>query len=129
MTQIPETGRLALREEGTLWVAYFAQPGTMDGAVFLGSIRMRFVVDKPAQRSTFIALMRDAVNDLFEREMGIAVENWEERPAPEHERGESKLAERDWTMSLAVVEELQANPTGDMRAIIADWLRKARIGY
>jgi hypothetical protein len=39
MTQI---GRLALREEGEWWNAYYyAMPGTMDGALHLGSIRGR----------------------------------------------------------------------------------------
>ena len=42
MTQI---GRLAMRVEGKLWVAYYALPNTMKGAIFLGSVQMRFVQD------------------------------------------------------------------------------------
>jgi hypothetical protein len=35
-------GRLALRVEGEFWNAYYAMPGTMRDAIFLGSIRMKF---------------------------------------------------------------------------------------
>ena len=37
-----DIGRLAMRVEGELWSAYYAMPNTMEGAVFLGSIAMRF---------------------------------------------------------------------------------------
>ncbi|AUC52323.1 hypothetical protein CDO87_03570 [Sagittula sp. P11] len=83
-----QTGRLAFREEGTLWVAYYALPGTMKGAVFLGSIQMAFVQDWTA-KEMFMSLMRDAVTAIIREQTGTAPE-WPEpqgRPAPEHERG------------------------------------------
>ena len=85
--EMRKTGRLAMREEGTLWVAYYALPTTMEGALFLGSIRMRFV-QSPERKYKFIALMREAVGDIFEEDWGIRPE-WPdgEQPAPEHERG------------------------------------------
>lgn len=78
-------GRLAMRVEGDLWVAYYAMTDTMDDALFLGSIQMQFVQDK-ARKNTFMMLMQDAVADLIEVAAG-------ERPywhpphrAPESER-------------------------------------------
>jgi hypothetical protein len=85
---LKKMGRLAMREEGTLWVAYYAMPDTMEGALFLGSVRMNFVRGHPDRRTAFIALMREAVGDIIEEKMGIQPE-WPEgeQPAPEHERG------------------------------------------
>jgi hypothetical protein len=61
-------GRLTLRTEDKLLVAYYARPDTMDGAIVLGSIGTRFVQDE-ARKTAFIALMRAAVNEFFEEEM------------------------------------------------------------
>lgn len=55
-----KVGRLAMRHEGTFWNAYYAMPDTMDGAVLLGSIAMRFVADA-TRRDRFMALMKEAV--------------------------------------------------------------------
>ncbi|RMA42223.1 hypothetical protein D9R08_12015 [Rhodophyticola porphyridii] len=82
-----QVGRLAMRVEGDFWVAYYALPDTMEGALFLGSIRMAFVQDIAA-KETFMALMRDAVSDIVKGHTGIAPE-WPDphgTPAPEHER-------------------------------------------
>lgn len=79
-------GRLALRVEGNLWVAYYAPPDSMKDAIFLGSIQMRFVQD--AQRkAAFMGMMRDAVADLLEEVVGVRP-NWPEgaQIAPQHER-------------------------------------------
>lgn len=46
-----QLGRLAMREEGGFWSAYYAMPGSMEGAVLLGTIRMRFVA-RPSARSS-----------------------------------------------------------------------------
>jgi hypothetical protein len=80
-------GRLALRSEGTLWCGYYALPDTMDGALFLGSIRLAFVQD-PMRKAVFMQLMKDAVSDIIKDKTGEWPE-WPEgeRPAPEHERG------------------------------------------
>jgi hypothetical protein len=82
-----KVGRLALRHEGRNWNAYYAMPDTMEGAIPLGSIAMRFVEGKPDRMESFIGLMREAVSDLIEELTGI-LPTWPEgiQPAPEHER-------------------------------------------
>jgi hypothetical protein len=80
------TGRLALRHEGNLWVAYFALPGTMEGAIFLGSIQIRFVETKK-RKDAFMGLMMEAVSDILEEITGERP-TWPDgpKPAPAHER-------------------------------------------
>jgi hypothetical protein len=80
-------GRLALRVEGNLWCAYYAMPDTMNGAVFLGSIRLQFVEDAE-RKLVFMALMKEAVGDILEENTGERPQ-WPEgeQLAPEHERG------------------------------------------
>lgn len=87
MSQREQMGRLAMRVEGDLWVAYYALPDTMKGALFLGSIQMAFVQEESAKQ-IFMALMRDAVSAIIKEKAGVAPE-WPEpmgRPAPQHER-------------------------------------------
>jgi hypothetical protein len=80
-------GRLAMRVEGNLWCAYHALPDTMEGALFLGSIRKVFVEDAE-RKLVFMELMKEAVSDLLEDKTGERP-MWPEgeQPAPEHERG------------------------------------------
>ena len=87
MKKSPELGRLAMRHEGTFWVAYYALPDTMNGALELGRIAMRFIVDSPERKDAFMGMMRDAVGDLVEEMTGARPE-WPDEPrsAPEHER-------------------------------------------
>lgn len=87
MSQREQMGRLTLRVEGDLWVARYALPDTMEGAIFLGSIAMAFVQDR-GRKARFMSLMRDAVSDILEEHLGTRP-IWPEpegRPAPEHER-------------------------------------------
>ncbi len=79
-------GRLAMRHEGNFWNAYYAMPDTMDGAILLGSIAMRFVADT-ARRDRFMALMKEAVSDIITERTGQRP-TWPEGPqsAPESER-------------------------------------------
>jgi hypothetical protein len=80
-----QAGRLAMRVEGNLWVAYFAQMGTMDGAIFLGSIQMAFVQDRD-RKAAFMGLMREAVGEILAAASG-AEPHWPAPvPAPESER-------------------------------------------
>jgi hypothetical protein len=82
-----QVGRLAMRQEGTLWVAYYALPHTMDGALFLGSIRMAGVVGSPARKQRFMGMMKDMVADIL-RGQGAPIDTWADPvSAPEHERG------------------------------------------
>jgi len=79
--------RLAMRVEGSLWVAYHAWEGTMEHAIFLGSIRMAGIVNHPDRRAAFMELMRQMMADCIEDLTGQRP-GWEgERPAPEIERG------------------------------------------
>lgn len=87
MTARQQIGRLAMRVEGDKWTAYYALPGTMTGALYLGQIQMRFV-QKPERKDAFMSLMREAVSDILEEATGVRPE-WPEpagRPAPQHER-------------------------------------------
>jgi hypothetical protein len=80
-------GRLAMRIEGNFWNAYYAMPNTMDDAILLGSIQMRFV-EVGDRKSVFMDLMREAVSDILEELTGQRP-TWPEpegQPAPESER-------------------------------------------
>ena len=89
MDNLQKIGRLAFRVEGDTWRAYYALTETMDGALVLGSIAMRFVQD-PKRRDQFIAIMREAVADVIEESTGTRPQ-WPEppQPAPQHERAGS----------------------------------------
>ena len=79
-------GRLAFRVEGDNWNAYFAKVDTMEGAIFMGSIPMAFVIDKPERKQAFMDLMKGCFDDFIEGETGIAP-TWDQPiRAPEHER-------------------------------------------
>lgn len=80
-------GRLAMRHEGASWNAYYALTDTMEGAILLGSIAMRFIVNHPERKAAFMDFMRDAVADLIEETTGQRP-TWPDGPeaAPERER-------------------------------------------
>ena len=80
-----KVGRLAFREEGTNWNAYYAFMETMEGAIFLGSIRL-CAVQNSRRRSAFVELMKDTVSDAIEEITGIAPEWGPEHAAPEHDK-------------------------------------------
>ena len=87
MKKQKQVGRLALRREGGLWAAYFAENDTMDGAIFLGSIAIGAVTDNPERKKVFTDLMRDIVTDVFTDQIGETPEWGGVTGAPEHERG------------------------------------------
>lgn len=80
-----EMGRLAFREEGRNWVAYYATTDSMVGAIFLGSIAMKLVQNKK-RRNEFIELMKHCFADAAEELFGSRPVWRKPRPAPEHER-------------------------------------------
>lgn len=85
MANEPQIGRLAMREEGSDWCAYYAMPDTMKGALPLGRIAMAFAQD-PEHKAAFLALMRECVGDIIEKLTG-ARPVWDApQRAPEHER-------------------------------------------
>lgn len=86
--ELLKAGRLALRDEGGMWVAYYALPNTMKDALVLGSVALGAVVDRPARKQQFMELMKEVVADLIEQAIGVRPV-WPTPPevAPEHERG------------------------------------------
>jgi hypothetical protein len=87
LTELQKMGRLALRVEGNLWCAYYALPDTMEGALFLGSIRKVFVEDAE-RKLVFMELMKEAARrgQFVVRLLCIA--------RHEHQRHEHKLTFR-----------------------------------
>lgn len=80
-------GRLALRQEGPNWNAYYAMPDTMKGALFLGSIRLGAVgPDNRKRKDAFMAMMFSIVADIIEEKTGYRPVSQGPQPAPEHER-------------------------------------------
>lgn len=80
-----QVGRLALRHEGEWWNAYYAKPDTMEDAILLGSIKVAFVYSDE-RRLAFMGIMREAVADLIEREVGMRPTWGGPQCAPEIER-------------------------------------------
>lgn len=78
-------GRLAMRQEGSFWNAYYAQTENMNDAILLGSIALRFV-ETPERRQAFMGIMRDAVGDLIEQATGVRPVWGTPKRAPESER-------------------------------------------
>ena len=81
MTKQQEMGRLAFRHEGNWWVAYYALPDTMEGALELARIQMAFVVNHPQRKDAFMKLIQQGISTIAPEFM---VAN--QRPAPESER-------------------------------------------
>ena len=74
-----------MRVEGNYWNAYYALPGTLEGAQLLGSIAMRFVMSQ-TRKVIFMELMQDSVSALLEEIIGQKPEWRDAQLAPEHER-------------------------------------------
>lgn len=80
-----QIGRLAFRVEGDWWVAYYAAPTTMEGALELGRIAMRLVEDN-GRKTAFMDIMRTAISDFMQDIFGQRPADFITSPAPEHER-------------------------------------------
>lgn len=89
MSELEKIGRLAMRQEGGNWVAYYALNETMDNAILIGSIRMGAIIRKPERKAAFMDMMRDIVTDIIEENTGTRPEWGGEMQAPEHERAGS----------------------------------------
>lgn len=76
-----------MRVEGSYWVAYYALPNTMKGAIEIGRIAMT-VVQRQDRKAAFMALAREGVGDILEGITGTRPTwpNPEGDPAPQHER-------------------------------------------
>lgn len=82
-------GRLAMRQEGDFWNAYYALRETMDGALLVGSIVMGAITNNPKHKEIFLSLMVSVVSDLIKHETGHMPTWGEPETAPEHERAGS----------------------------------------
>lgn len=83
-----QIGRLALRVEGNWWVAYYALPDSMKGAVEMARIKMSIVQDQQ-RKQVFMDLCRSYISEMLKDGFGKAPEGWEIQLAPEHERSGS----------------------------------------
>lgn len=81
-----EIGRLALRQEGEYWNAYYALMETMDGAILLGSIKMSLVTENGARQLLFMGMMQEVVAEIVQRATGSEVDFLEPQTAPQHEK-------------------------------------------
>ena len=81
-----QIGRLAMRQEGEYWIAYYALTDTMEGALPLGSIRMAIIQGSEDIKNAFMLIMREAVADLIEEKTGERPSWTDPHGAPEHER-------------------------------------------
>ena len=80
--------RLALRQEGHMLNAYVADPGTMDGAMLIGSIALRLCQDNPRLRDDFQEIMTQAMLGILRNILGVDTPiGVRVQEAPEHERG------------------------------------------
>jgi hypothetical protein len=82
--QKQQVGRVALRVEGDWWVAYYALPNTMDGAIEMGRVLMA-LVRQNKRKKAFMDLMRSAVGEFLKDATGVQPD-FITRDAPEHER-------------------------------------------
>lgn len=81
-----QIGRLAMREEGQWWNAYFAKNDTMEGATHLGSILMSAIENNKEARKAFLSLMRSVIEHKIEELTGETPSWSGVIPAPEHEK-------------------------------------------
>jgi hypothetical protein len=81
-----EIGRLAFRQEGGMWNAYWApNQNNMDKALLIGSIRLSTVEGKI--REDFMDLMKASFDNIVKDRLGRKPTWSKPRPAPESERG------------------------------------------
>jgi hypothetical protein len=85
MKKSPPLGRLAMRQEGQSWVAYYAQPGTMEGAIWLGAIKLS-LVENLERKQKFMDLMMDALSEIITMSAGQKPVWDEPTVAPDSER-------------------------------------------
>ena len=74
-SKLMEVGRLAFRQEGANWNCYWARDQhSMDDALFLGSLSMRFAV-VPTHKQAFMELMR-SVFETAAKDAGFKSPTW-----------------------------------------------------
>lgn len=81
-----QIGRLAMRQEGEFWNAYYARMETIDEAILLGSIKMSLVTNNEPRRLLFMGMMQEAVGEIIQLATGYEVDFKEPTTAPQHEK-------------------------------------------
>lgn len=76
-----------MRVEDNEWRAYYALTDTMKDALFLGSIKMRFVQTEE-RKTAFMNLMKEAVSDVIEEKLGTRPDWGGPKDAPFWEKKE-----------------------------------------
>lgn len=64
-----KAGRIVFRVKRHMWVAYYAQPHTMNDAIVLGTIALRLVTDNLERKNAFMQMMREASSEMLEQAM------------------------------------------------------------
>lgn len=92
-TQQP-IGRLAMRQEGDYWNAYYALPAghSESQKILIGSIRMAAVIGDEERKERFIDMMRDFISGILEKETGKRPLWRDPDPAPEHDMENQHLS-------------------------------------
>jgi hypothetical protein len=81
-----EIGRLAFRQEGAFWNAFWApNQHNMDKALLIGSIRLSVVEGRI--REDFMDLMKASFDNIVKDKMGRKPTWGAPKAAPENERG------------------------------------------
>ena len=81
-----QIGRLAMRQEGDYWNAYFAQSDTMEGSILLGSLHMGCAMADIQVKDGFMEVMRQAAGNIISNATGITPGWSGVEDAPEHEK-------------------------------------------
>jgi hypothetical protein len=119
-----QIGRLAFREQGNNWNAYYALTDTLDGALHLGSIKMGAVADNPQRKQAFMDLMRDVVADTIEQTTGKRPTWNKAQAAPEHERARAPAEQPQSNRSVdrAALDRASNEFTAMGKLIEAGWI-------
>lgn len=79
--KLHDVGRLAFRVEGDWWVAYWALPDKMEGALELARVQLAIVHGHPWRKSQFMKMLEHFIKEMFP-----GVQAFDVKQAPEHER-------------------------------------------
>jgi hypothetical protein len=78
--------RLAFRSEGANVNCYIAELGTMEGAILIASMRKSLLQSVPGLFDLWMEDLRASLALATEEVLGVEMESFETRPAPQHER-------------------------------------------
>jgi hypothetical protein len=83
---LKKIGRIAFREEGPVWNAYYVLDNTMEGAIFLGAVAIAAARRDEEVKAGFAELMKKIVSGILKAKFGHEPVWSGLEPAPEHER-------------------------------------------